>query len=109
METLQPIIAFRQKLPVWDPPFGLPSSAQDPIAPLIAWLRLLVIQLYTYLDDLLIIGDSALRARFELAWANCSYKRYGTSTDCLLESFSRVAAYKPAHPFLNLLGLMAAI
>ena len=28
------------------------------LAPLIAWLRLLEVQLYTYLDDILIVGDS---------------------------------------------------
>ena len=32
------------------------------LAPLIAQLRLLRVQLYTYLDDLLIVGDSKVQA-----------------------------------------------
>ena len=44
-------------------PFGLslaPRAFTKTLAPFIAWLRLLGVQLYAYLDDLLIVGDSPL-------------------------------------------------
>ena len=42
-------------------PFGLSSAPQvftKTLAPLIAWLRLLRVQLYAYLNDLLVMGES---------------------------------------------------
>ena len=46
-------------------PFSLSSASRvftQTLAPLIARLRLLEVQLYTYLDDLLVVGDPKVEA-----------------------------------------------
>ena len=43
-------------------PFGLSSAPRvftKTLAPLVAWLRLMGVQLYPYLNDILLLGESA--------------------------------------------------
>ena len=107
-------------------------------------MRLLRIQLYAYLDDRLIVGDTEVEAtqsiqetlqvlihagfivnlkselaltqdlvyigawfRMELDRLYLPKTRIQVLTACA-RSFSKVGAYRPAHQFLSLLGLMAA-
>ena len=114
------------------------------LAPLIAQLRLLRVQLYTYLDDLLIVGDSKVQAtqsvqktiqvlihagfvmnlkkselaptqdlvyigaylRMDLDQLYLPETRIQALTACV-RSFFKLGAYRPAHQFLSLLGLIA--
>ena len=49
------------KIPIWDPslwPVISPLVFTKTLAPLIAWLKLLWVQLYAYFYDLLIVGES---------------------------------------------------
>ena len=94
------------KLPIQNPfvwSVISPQAFTKTLAPLIAWLRLLGIQLYSYPNDL-IVGDSEV----EVTQSVQKTIQVLILITCV-RSFSKIGAYKPAHQFLSLLGLMAAM